>query len=90
MMSTGSGRAFSVGVRLLNSTVDKRLELVLDDLESTDEQNMIWRKWAFFTSMNLDRHRALLHELTETEYAQIGQAVMARLVALRTLEAKKE
>lgn len=76
-------REFAIGIRLV--VTDDRLEWILNDLQSSGDQNGIWRKWAFFTSMDLDRDRALLHNLTDTEYARIGQAVMARLVALRTL-----
>jgi hypothetical protein len=82
------GRAYSVGMRMLST--GGKLELVLDDLESEDGQASSWRKWAFFTSMVLDQQRVLCHELTDAEYARIGQAVMARLVALRALEGAKE
>jgi hypothetical protein len=88
-MTSGSGRVFAIAIRLRNADVNK-LELILDDVESRDEQNLSWHKWAFFTSMGLNRHRALCHELTDAEYARIGQAVMARLVALRALEGEKE
>lgn len=78
-------RRFAVGIYLSGSSRGG-IELKLDDLELEGGAPPRWKHWAFFTSLPLDEARMLSHELTDDEYAAIGRAVLARLVAFRALE----
>jgi hypothetical protein len=80
----GIRQGFAVGISL-DQRVDGMLRLVLDDLEATDGSGSNWRQWAFFTSIDLPLEKAKAHRLSEREYAAVGEAVLARLVALRSL-----
>jgi hypothetical protein len=81
MNNDAPSRRFAVAARI-DETADGRLRLVLDDLEAVDSDNQEWRRWAFFTTMELDKNRSLSHSLSDDEYSRIGHAVMARLAAL--------
>lgn len=69
----------------LEETPEGEIRIVLDDLRSVGPLPGAWRHFAFFTEMILDRESALSHSLTDEDYMALGQAVMARLVALRSL-----
>lgn len=78
-------RKFAVCAYLSEGT-DRQRELRLDDLKLSGRSPEQWDHWAFFTSIRIDKERAFSHSLTETEYSAIGKAVVARLVALQSLE----
>jgi hypothetical protein len=69
----------------LQEAEDGRLWIVFDDVKAVDSSPVEWKHWAFFTEMSFEREGALSHSLTDESYMAVGQAVMARLVALRNL-----
>lgn len=73
-------------VAYLPSQKDGKVEIRLDDLELVGDDPPTWRHWVYFTSSFLDEKALLSHRLTEEQYASIGKAVAARLVALETIE----
>jgi hypothetical protein len=80
----GVRQRFAVGI-----SIDDRREgvmrLILDDLVRKEETPSEWRRWAFFTFIDVSQEKAAEHQLTEKEYAAIGEMVLARLLALRSL-----
>lgn len=83
---TGKRGGYAVGVSLADNNKPDTVRLIFDDLEFAGGEPSTWRQWAFFTHMDVPRARAEEHELTEREYAAIGQALLARLFALRFLD----
>jgi len=63
-----------------------KLRLVLDDIRFIGDSKGQMQHFAFFTEIHVDREGALSHTLTEDDYTFLGQAIMARLVALRLLD----
>jgi hypothetical protein len=86
-MAAGKRRGYAVGISLADENNDT-LRLIFDDLEFAGGTPTTWLQWAFFTVMDVPKGRAEEHELTEREYAAIGEAVLARLVALRSLDSE--
>lgn len=81
----GTRHGFAVGISLAHPS-DGILRLVLDDLEPTSSQRPEWDHWSFFTFIDLPEREALSHGLREKEYAAIGKAILARLLALQAVE----
>lgn len=78
----GDGRRYALAIHLETHT-DGILRLVFDDLiADCDSESRSWRKWSFYTHLDLPEVRARTHQLEEKEYTAIGEAVMARLIAL--------
>jgi hypothetical protein len=78
----GDGRRFALAIRLERHT-GGTLRLVFDDLIAEgDSEGRSWRKWSFYTHLDVPEVRARTHQLEEKEYMAIGEAVMARLIAL--------
>jgi hypothetical protein len=46
----------------------------------------IWSHWSFFTFIDIPEDAAIEHSLTQQQYARIEELVVARLIALRSLE----
>jgi hypothetical protein len=84
---TGKRGGYAVGVSLDDTNADT-VRLIFDDLEFAGGEPNTWKQWAFFTYMDIPRKRAVEHELTEREYAAIGEALLARIVALRSLDSQ--
>lgn len=80
----GTRYGYAVGISV-QTTETGSLRLVLDDLELDGRSPITWKHWAFFTLFDLPEDRALHHDLAQSEYAAIGEAVLARLLALRSL-----
>ena len=78
-------KSYAVGISLKKKGT-KTLQLVFDDLELAAGPPAVWRHWAFFTSMDIPSDRAKEFRLTQREYASIGEAVLARLIALQFME----
>lgn len=72
---------FAVGI-YLEEIGGKRLRLVFDDLEGGLEN---WRKRCLFTFIEVDKGEAQSFQLSREAYAAIGDAVVARLLALDSL-----
>jgi hypothetical protein len=83
-MDDGVRRGYGVGI-FLAEREKGILRLVLDDLEPKGGLRPEWSQWAFFTFIDLPEAKATEHQLTEREYAAIGETVLARLLALRSL-----
>jgi hypothetical protein len=81
----GTRHGFAVGVSLAHPGAGI-VRLVLDDLEPTGRQRPEWDHWSFFTFIDLPEKETLSHGLREKEYAAIGQAILARLLALQAVE----
>ncbi len=81
---TTSPRTFAVAGYLVGSKQGS-VELRFDDLVADSDPPTHWSHWVYFTSLLLDEQRTLNHQLSEKEYAGIGKAVMARLVAIRSV-----
>lgn len=78
-------KGYAVAITLKKKGTET-LQLVFDDLELSAGPPAAWRHWAFFTSMDIPKDRAQEFRLTQREYASIGEAVLARLMALQSLE----
>lgn len=63
-----------------------RLRLVVDDIELKDATPTEWRKRCLFTYFDVDRTAAMEYRLEQEVYAGIGDALLARLLALHSLE----
>lgn len=70
----------------LKETPEGDFQIVLQDIRSESSNPGEWRHFVFFTDMTFERESALSHSLSDEDYMAVGQAVMARLVALRNLE----
>lgn len=81
----GARHGYAVGISM-QTTDSGSLRLVLDDLELDSQSPVTWKRWSFFTFIDLPADQAMRHGLTQREYASIGEAVLARLLALRSLE----
>ena len=79
--------SFAVGIAL-EDTGGRTVRLVLDDLRTLGAPGD-WRRWAFFTFMDLDRERMFSHQLEDRQYARIGEAIVARLIALQGVDTTK-
>jgi hypothetical protein len=75
---------FAVGVSM-EKLPNGALRLVLDDLE-IEPQGSGWRHRCLFTHVDLEATAAMEYAMSREEYAQIGDAVVARLLALQALE----
>jgi hypothetical protein len=84
-LDDGVRQGYAVGVSLGKSTKDT-VRLIFDDLELASEPLATWRQWSFFTFIDLSRERVEEHRLTQREYASIGEAILARLIALQSLD----
>lgn len=84
-LDDGLRRGYAVGISFGN-TVGDRLRLILDDLEFVADAPPTWEQWAFFTFIDLPLDRATENRLSERELASIGEAVLARLLAFKSLE----
>jgi hypothetical protein len=65
---------------------DGRLRLIFDDVVAdTDQWPQSWRSHVFFTHNDYDEQQLCGMRLSENQFAQIGEAVVARLLALNRL-----
>lgn len=76
---------YSVCVSMVEES-NEDLRITFDDIKLTSQSPVCWKQFSFFTDLQVERVRVLSHQLTEKEYAAIGGALMARLVALMSLE----
>lgn len=73
--------AWCIGVSV--KSTEGGLRIVFDTLQRVgDEPLPIWKLWAFVTHGDIDAERFLRHELSDQEYAAIGQTLCASLAAL--------
>lgn len=72
---------FAVGVSL-DSQRDT-IRILFDDLISMPGSATEWRKWAFYTVIDLPEKDFMDHQLNEEQYAAVGKMLLARLAALR-------
>jgi len=73
----------AVGVSL-RETAPGTLRISFDDLQQTQAGGLPeWRMRSFYTHFHLSRDQVMGHDLTDEEYARIGQTLMARLVAFQ-------
>jgi hypothetical protein len=79
----GIRQRYAVGISLVEK--GGMLRLVFDDLELTRASPAEWRERCFFTFLDVDREKALRYELGQEAYASIGDAVLARLLAIYSL-----
>lgn len=76
------GGARGIGIYIAIQS-GETLRLVLDDLiADRDGEGGAWRRRSFFTHIDLPAVQARSHQLAEDQYRAIGEAVMARLIAL--------
>lgn len=80
----GARHGYAVGISI-ETTDSGSLRLVLDDLELDSQSPVTWKHWSFFTFIDIPEDQAMRHDLTQREYASIGEAVVARLLAFRSL-----
>ena len=82
-------RDYALGIYFANQS-GETLRLVFDDLiADRDNEGYSWRRRSFFTHIDLSEAEARSHQLGEDQYRAIGEAVMARLVALRELASSR-
>lgn len=78
--SRRSRRGLAICLRALE---DGRLRLVFDDvIADSEEWPQLWKSHVFFTHTGFDAERLRSMSLSESQFAQIGEAVVARLLAL--------
>jgi hypothetical protein len=76
------GEDYGLGIYFANQS-GETLRLVLDDLiADPDGEGYAWRRRSFFTHIDLPAEHARSHQLDQDQYKAIGEAVMARLIAL--------
>jgi hypothetical protein len=63
-----------------------RIRLTLDDLQSTEDDQHAWEKRCLFTYFDMSEMGARTFQLDHTEYASIGEAILARLLALDSIK----
>lgn len=79
----GERAEFGVNASVITAGED-RIRLVFDDVAQGDSsQNRAWEHRCFYTSIELDRQVFEESALSDQELAAIGQALVARLTALR-------
>jgi hypothetical protein len=66
--------------------IEDRIRVVFDDLVEVENEECVWQQWALFTHLDFPRNKMLAHELSEREYAAIGQAIILRLLAHRSVQ----
>lgn len=78
-MDDGVRKGFAVGI---STTKPKQgtLRLVLDDLQYRGGHD--WTARSFFTFFDIDERKAAEFALGDQQYARIGEAIVARLLAL--------
>jgi hypothetical protein len=70
---------------------ERGLRVVFDTLQRIgDEPLPVWRLWTFVTHGDVDAERFLRHELSDQEYAAIGQTLCATLAAICGFEQEPE
>jgi hypothetical protein len=63
-----------------------QLRLIFDDvIADSDRWPQLWKPYVFFTHNDYDAERLCAMGLSENQFAQIGEAVVARLLALNGL-----
>ena len=63
-----------------------QLRLIFDDvIADSDRWPQVWRSHVFFTHNDYNAERLCAMNLSENQFAQIGEAVVARLLALNDL-----
>jgi len=63
-----------------------RLRLIFDDvIAESDQWPQSWRSHVFFTENDYDAQLLCTMGLSENQFAQIGEAVVARLLAVNDL-----
>jgi hypothetical protein len=63
-----------------------QLRLIFDDVVAeSDRWPQSWRSHVFFTHNDYDAQQLCSMRLSENQFAQIGEAVVARLLALNNL-----
>ena len=70
-------------VAYIEDTENGGIKLVFDDVHSNDAKNP--KKWdheVFFTSNNYDQEKLKGMELSKEQYAEIGENIIIRLLAL--------
>jgi hypothetical protein len=76
-------RGVTVSLRRLENG---QLRLIFDDVVADSEQwPQSWRSHVFFTHNDYDAERLCTMGLSENQFAQIGEAVVARLLTLSDL-----
>ena len=63
-----------------------QMRLIFDDvIADSDQWPQLWQSHVFFTHNDYDAKRLCAMGLSENQFAQIGEAVVARLLALNDL-----
>jgi hypothetical protein len=86
-LSESSGHRARRGVAIcLRPLEGGRLCLIFDDVVAdSDQWPQLWRSHVFFTQKDYEAQQFQSMGLSENQFAQIGEAVVARLLALNDL-----
>lgn len=77
-----------VAVSVHLEDLDDGIRVVLNDLMEIEGDDRMCCRWSLFTHRRFDRENVLNEDLTQSEYAALGQAILVRLLAHRTVQEK--
>jgi len=82
-----NGRRARKGISIcLRRLDDGRLRLIFDDVVADSERwPQLWKSHVFISHNDFDARRLTTMDLSEYQFAQIGQLIVARLLALNEL-----
>jgi hypothetical protein len=87
-MQEAGNKRYAV-VTYMNEGKSGTLRLTLDDAEAEGEEPEYWGKRGLFTFIDIEEEKARSFQLGPEVYAAIGGAVVARLLALDAVLARK-